>query len=171
MSPTSCTTIRSRGVSAVRELSTTVLRVADVELRFVKTPHRAARRPDFAHDFRWMSSELRWAAAERNRLAYRPVDATLFDAELTDQHGTVDKCRDVFVLWAAELETGLTAGWLGLPIIGADSWLAVSPLWWDEPPVGATVKAVSEVTEHTGANGDVPVASVKLKARRAASGL
>jgi len=72
------------------------------------------------------------------------------------------------VLWAAELETGLTAGWLGLPTVGADSWLAVSPLWWDRPAVDDTVTTAPDVAKHA-LSGELPVPSLKLKPRRGAS--
>ncbi|WP_053206077.1 hypothetical protein [Jiangella muralis] len=128
---------RATGARAGREYGTTVLHTSGVELRLVKARSTAGRHPDFVADFDWREGEMRQAAAARNRAAYGPAPrdpfiAPLFDVDQPDAATAVLGCRDVFLAWGADLPSGLTAGWLGLPTTTADRWLAVTELWWDE---------------------------------------
>lgn len=147
---------RATGAHAGREYGTTVLHVGGLELRLVKARSTAGRHPDFVADFDWRDGEMRQAAAARNRAAYGtaardPFMAPLFEVDQPDAATAVLGCRDVFLAWGADLPSGLTAGWLGLPTTTASRWLAVTPLWWDE----------AAGSEHTGggdrlATGDRP---------------
>lgn len=128
---------RATGVRASQEFGATVLHTGDIDLRPVKAPSTAGRRPDFVADFDWRSGEMREAAAARNRAVYGrpardPSMAPLFELEPPDAAAAVRACRDVFLVWGADLATGLTAGWLGLPTTTAQRWIAVIRLWWDE---------------------------------------
>jgi hypothetical protein len=128
---------RATGVRASQEFGTTVLHTGSLDLRLVKTPSTAGRHPDFFRDFDWRSGEMREAAAARNRAVYGrpardPSMAPLFELEPRDAAVAVQACRDVFLVWGADLATGLTAGWLGLPTTTAERWIAVTRLWWDE---------------------------------------
>jgi hypothetical protein len=160
----------SAGVSASKEHHATVLHVPGSELRMVKVPARAGRRPGFTSDFEWLRG-ARLDAAERNNAvcgALAPMlgMASLFEVEQPQGKHPVRACRDVFVVWAGDPASGLTAGWLGLPTTGQDRWLAVVPAWWDEP------KSTSMNTDRTTpqsdgvpsfGNGTAPTPTVTLK--------
>lgn len=162
----------AKGVSVLRQSSTTVVGLRGVDLRFVKAPHRTGRRPNFDTDFDWARSEFRFAAAMRNRAAYHPPPAradhaSLFEIEQADAPEAAARCRDAFVVWAAELESGLTAGWLGLPTTSADRWLAVLPLWWDEQRISAAANDILPNDAGRDPRGSAPpVPDIRLKHRR-----
>jgi hypothetical protein len=162
----------SVGLTATRESSTTVLRMDGVEFRFVKVPHRMTRDPDFDSAFGWDRSELRLNAATRNQSVYDPPSsAALFEIGDMDPARAVQKCRDVFIVWGADLKSGLTGGWLGLPTIrsAGSPWLAVTQLWWDAEAVAdgqsaAIVATDSEVNDFR--SQSIPVPTLRLKSQR-----
>jgi hypothetical protein len=164
----------SAGVRASRKHTATVLHVGGLDVRLVKAPHRAARRPNFVTDFDWHNREARQAAAARNHASYgpparRPNMETLFEVDHPGARQAAQWCRDVFLVWGAELTSGLTAGWLGLPTTSADRWLAVTPLWWDEPSSAAVITDNNSPLPGDGpAFGDKPAPkpSITLKPRR-----
>ncbi|NED96103.1 hypothetical protein G1H11_12370 [Phytoactinopolyspora alkaliphila] len=128
---------RAAGVSAAREFTGTVVRTPSADVRLVKAPHSTGREPVFRADFEWNSSESRLAAAARNRAVYpvpprQPGAEPLFELNVPGAAQAVKGCRDAFLVWGAEIENGLTAGWLGLPTTSSDRWIAVIPAWWDE---------------------------------------
>lgn len=99
----------------------------------MKAPMEASRQP------RWdaMSwdgeSATRQALAERNSRALGGLSmpaagqGELFDLGI--EGGYVDS---YLMVWAGEISSGLTAGWLTIPILGELPFAAVTPLWWDE---------------------------------------
>lgn len=164
---------RRAGVTASRDFAATVVHVDHVDLRLVKTPHSAARTPNFVADFDWTDSDSRLAAATRNQNAYsppprRPEMAPLFDMEPPNASSAVLACRDAFLVWGADLSAGLTAGWVGIPTTSRERWLAVAPVWWDEASSNAADRSV--VTDAPQSSGfedrPVPVPSLTLKTRR-----
>ncbi|MBB5791606.1 hypothetical protein [Jiangella mangrovi] len=164
---------RATGAYASREYGATVLHTSGLEVRMVKAPSTAGRHPDFIADFDWQSGEMRHAAAARNRAAYGPPPrdpsmATLFELELPDAATAVQGCRDVFLAWGADLASGLTAGWLGLPTTSAARWLAVTRLWWDEPIGSGRVDSDDRLTTHDAPGFEdkpAPVPTITLKPR------
>jgi len=161
-----------QGIVASRESSTTVVTLSNVAIRLVKAPHYTGRNPDFDTAFVWDRSDLRLGAAARNHAAYAPQGhPTLFDVDDKRPAGAVSHCLDVFIVWAADLSTGLTAGWLGLPTIKptGSPWLAVRQLWWDAEVSAAT--DLAEETENDGNGGDfaarpLPVPALRLRSVR-----
>ncbi|WP_116950414.1 hypothetical protein [Jiangella endophytica] len=169
---------RATGVQASQEFGATVLHTGGLDLRLVKAPSTAGRKPDFVADFDWQSGEMRHAAAARNRAAYglparRPSEPALFEVELPDAATAVRACRDLFLVWGADLTTGLTAGWLGLPTTTADRWIALARLWWDEAATSQRTDGASQTPA-----GDTPgfedqpapVPTITLKPRRQEAG-
>ncbi|MEV6908518.1 hypothetical protein [Amycolatopsis sp. NPDC051071] len=161
---------RSVGVSATKEHNAAVLHVLGAELRLVKVPAQAGRRPGFASDFEWREG-ARLDAAERNNAvcgALAPMlgMASLFEVERPQGEHPVRACRDVFVVWAGDPASGLTSGWLGLPTTGPDRWLAVVLAWRDEPQ--PTSVNTDKTTPQPGdvpsfGNGTAPKPAVTLK--------
>lgn len=161
---------RSAGVSASKEHNASVLHVPGVEIRMVKVPTRAGRRPGFTSDFEW-SSGARLDAATRNNAVYATLApmlgmTSLFDVEQTKGEHPVRDCRDVFTVWAGDQASGLTAGWLGLPTTGPDRWIAIVPAWWDEPNL-TSVSTDKTTPQHDGVpsfgTGVAPTPTVTLK--------
>lgn len=125
------------------ELGVVILRLAGLRLRVVKAPIGSGLLPDFENDFDWSTSVTRENAARRNSNNYYPFvsDELTFDfrEDLRPKHQRqAESCRDLFLLWAAELISDRTAGWLGIPRIGDDPWMGVLDLWLDDAsPYGA----------------------------------
>ncbi|MFJ2757372.1 hypothetical protein ACIO3S_17345 [Nocardioides sp. NPDC087217] len=113
-----------------------VVRVEGYRLRVVKAPIESGITPDFQADFDWSASLSRAAAAQRNQSVYYPMrgDGTLpYETDPRPAHlRQVEKCRDVFLIWAAELTSTRTLGWLGLPSLGDLPWMGVIELWRDD---------------------------------------
>lgn len=160
------------GVRVTLERNATVLHVDGVDVRMVKAPLKSGRHPSFDSDFRWTDTEGRRAAARRNFEAHRPdleLSLPLFETEPEDPAVTVTRCRDIFLVWGGELGSGLTAGWLGLPVPGPQRFLAVVSAWWDERP--RSIEPVPEpATPADGmafGNQPAPTPVISLKPRRA----
>ena len=170
--------LRASGVVASKELGSTVLHTPRADVRLVKAPFRSGRRPSFEVDFDWSDSEGRQAAALRNHAAYNPPSRNpqaepLFEFPLPNAADEVTQCREVFLVWGAELRTGLTAGWLGLPTASAQRWIAVTPVWWDEPPAQDSSTSGEGPGSYDGSTfGDkpAPVPTLALKPRRQEGG-
>ena len=170
--------LRASGVVASKELGSTVLHTPRADVRLVKAPFRSGRRPNFEADFDWSGSEGRQAAALRNHAAYNPPSRNpqaepLFEFPFPNVADEVTQCREVFLVWGAELRTGLTAGWLGLPTASAQRWIAVTPVWWDEPPAQDSSTSGEGPGSYDGSTfGDkpAPVPALALKPRRQEGG-
>lgn len=170
--------LRASGVVASKELGSTVLHTPRADVRLVKAPFRSGRRPSFEADFDWSDSEGRQAAALRNHAAYNspprsPQAEPLFELPLPNAADAVTHCREVFLVWGAELRTGPTAGWLGLPTASAQRWIAVTPAWWDEPAAkdGSTNgEGSGSYDGSTFGDRPAPVPALALKPRRQEGG-
>lgn len=128
----------SLSVLVGREPGVVILGLAGFFLRVVKAPIDSGLTPDFENDFDWSSSATREAAARRNSGSYYPfaADELAFHFELDPRPNhlrQVDACRDVFLLWAADLGSDRTTGWLGFPQSGDTPWMGVLELWRDDP--------------------------------------
>lgn len=141
------------------------------DLHVVKAPSTLSRVPAWEQDFSWTSkSQTRLSAAARNSARLAPALGSENQFALFDQypranaHLAVEACRDLFVVWSGELATNLTAGWLGIPRLGASAWLAVQPLWWDKPDMRLE-SSVRDGSDHPNTFGadEVPEVVVSLK--------
>lgn len=129
--------LQHAGVSVTWEQNVVVVHSNGFDLRIVKAPSSAGRLPNFTHDFSWRERETRFAAAARNARGYRapkvaPGMDPLFEIHRPGAIDAIQDCRDVFLVWSADITSGLTGGWLGLPTTHPGGWLAVESLWWDE---------------------------------------
>lgn len=119
------------------ELGVAILAIADYRLRVIKAPIESGLTPDFDSDFDWSTSTTRDSAARRNASHYFPLasDEMMleFENDPRPEHlRRIESCRDVFLLWAADLTSDRTAGWLGLPRVGETPWLGIQDLWLDD---------------------------------------
>lgn len=160
---------RTQGCTTTRHNGTVVLRQKAIQIQMVKAPYSCGRQPNFSTDFSWTKSDSRSAAAARNDAALSAsTQPTLWETEPTPSDSQFARCNDVFVVWAADLSSGLTAGWLGLPSISTDClpWLGIAPLWWDDPSSAAhTESTMPAKHRHQGTNA-IPVPSLRLKPKR-----
>jgi hypothetical protein len=161
---------RTQECSTTRNNGTLVVRLKTVQIQIVKAPHSCGRGPNFLADFTWTKSESRSAAAARNDAAFSAyTQPTLWDETSTTSVNGFARCSDVFVIWAADLSSGLTAGWLGLPSVRTDRlpWLGVTPLWWDDvDPAARREPAISPTDRREETTNLIPVPSLRLKPSR-----
>jgi hypothetical protein len=125
---------RSRGIRLTLPHGSLVIEAGHLAVHVVKAPGVQIREPDWT-GFVWDTSAVRHAAAARNAgthaLPPPPIEGQLaFDFDVLPAGGN-PVYREVFFVWAGDA-VGLTAGWLGLPRLGRQRWLAVTPLWRDD---------------------------------------
>src|SRR4051794_33287724 len=125
---------RTRGLRLTVPHGSLRIEVADLAVHVVKAPGVQLREPEWT-GFVWDASATRHAAAARNAgshvLPPPPIEGQLaFDFEVVPAGGN-PVYRELFFVWAGDA-IGLTAGWLGLPRLGRQRWLAVTPLWRDD---------------------------------------
>lgn len=130
---------RRRGVGASTVDRSLRVEVRGVRLGLMKAPPSRVRTPDWTGAaFHWeQESDVRRTAAERNSVAYRPTDSDQADRQLAlaEESGPLAAAaamRDFLVVWSGQVESALTAGWLGIPSLGGAGWFAVELLWRDE---------------------------------------
>lgn len=106
-----------------------------MRITVMKTPVADERRPNFLAMPEWRRSDsrVRYAFARRNVLALNgyhsraPGQTDLFGLDPMPRN-----ISDFMLLWAGDTTTALTAGWLGVPILGSVPFLATTPLWFDD---------------------------------------
>lgn len=116
-----------------------VVQACGIQLRVRKSPGDTLN-PRWSA-FSWQENDGvgRHQAAEANTSAYRPTASDQDGRPATLDQGTLfalddpTALRQVVLAWAGDMDTGLTAGWLGFPCTGTPSWFAVTPLWREEP--------------------------------------
>jgi hypothetical protein len=133
-------TMETSNVASTVRLETepgvSILGLAGFRLRVVKAPIESGLAPDLKQDFDWSGSATRVDAARRNSNNYYPIlaDELTFDFEddpRPERLRRIEACRDVFLLWAAELTSNRTAGWLGIPQLGDLPLMGILDLWED----------------------------------------
>jgi hypothetical protein len=125
---------RARGVRLTLPRGSLLIQAGDLAVHVIKAPGVRLREPEW-NRFVWDTSATRHAAAIRNAgmdaLPPPPIEGQLaFDFEIP-WSGVCPTLRELFFVWAGDA-MGLTAGWLGLPRLGRQRWLAVTPLWRDD---------------------------------------
>lgn len=146
-----------------------------VNLHILKAPRSGSRTPLWERDFKWDSNSLTRLNAALRNTAFKPTQASssgqesLFDIAAVDQdtRSAVNAYSDVFLVWSGQESTGLTAGWLGIPVIGPSPWIAVSrPLWLDETDENILLPDPSSIQPTDSADFDAleePTPKVRLK--------
>jgi len=153
----------------------------EARLAVMKAPPSAGRVPHWDGSvFNWAQgySGVRAEAAARNRRGYWPGASDQDNADLVldgveHPEGSVDQLRDFLLVWSGDLDTGLTAGWLGVPTLGPNYWYAVTNLWWhDAAPATRSGEGVTEETDNADSYETqvVPEPMVRLKAPPARTG-
>lgn len=160
----------SQAVRASAADNSLLVKAAGIRLRVVKAPPTVLLAEPRWEQFDW-SSEVRSVAALDNHDRYVPVGVgDLFEGSLPPL-GAVDLLQNVFLVWAGGSDSPLTAGWLGLPTVGETPWLAVEPLWWDEPGDSgwgrnAPVKRGSDGDTFSSRHAPQPAVALKRRSRK-----
>lgn len=99
----------------------------------LKVPFAHGRKADFGLLAPWENqSDARFKMAARNShvLGGYRSDVPGQDG-LWENDAKTGVVHDFILAWAGEQQAGLTAGWLGVPVLGEDPFMATSRLWWD----------------------------------------
>lgn len=107
----------------------------NIDVVSMKVPSSAGRSSIWDHSSDWDNdSHARRMIAAKNSdvLQYRspaPGAVPLFPHE-----GSPGEVQNYMVFWAGETNAPLTAGWLGIPVLGETPFIAQAMLWWDDEP-------------------------------------
>ena len=99
----------------------------------MKVPFAEGRSPNWDRSGDWdQYSQIRLAFATENSrvLQYRSPAADAFP--LFPHLGAPGRVQSYMLLWAGEANSALTAGWLGVPVLGDTPFIARKTLWWDD---------------------------------------
>jgi hypothetical protein len=124
--------------AALPDSNSLVVWACDVTLRVRKAP--GSTLSPVWPGFKWREADGvgRHVAAAANSAAYQPAgseqDGRCVGLDTGGLWSLDDPTalKQVMLAWGGDMETGLTAGWLGIPCIEAPSWFAVTSLWRDE---------------------------------------
>lgn len=134
----------------------------------LKVPFAHGRKADFGLLSSWENqSDARFKMAARNShvLGGYRSDVHGQDA-LWERDATAGTVQDFILAWAGEQQAGLTAAWLGVPVLGEDPFMATLRLWWD-PEHQAKLRADLPVTNGITTGPGVPAPRIALKPQRA----
>lgn len=101
----------------------------------IKVPFGEGRTPNWNRSGDWdQYSQTRHAIATENSrvLQYRSPAEGVFP--LLPHPGSPGLVENYMLIWAGEPDAALTAGWLGVPVLGETPFVARETLWWDEEP-------------------------------------
>jgi hypothetical protein len=158
--------------AALPDTNALVVRACGVTLRVRKAPGDTLN-PAWSK-FTWHEADGvgRHLAAAANTAVYRPAESDQDGRSTTLDTGELWSLDEptallqVMLTWAGDMDTGLTAGWLGFPCTGAPSWFAVTQLWRDEPAVGAVPADASPISDDSSDNfADQPEPRIQLGLR------
>jgi hypothetical protein len=172
MAPTSAWA--ERGVVATAPENSLLVQACGVNLRQMKAPASPSRFPAW-QEFTWSrESETRLSSAEANTRTYGaegvPPGQEVLPGILPS--GDPAALRHVLLVWSGDVETGRTAAWLGLPVLGDYPWLAVRRLWWHEDGVSLLDRAGHRASPSPESFADrpQPVPRIALKPRAGEAG-
>ena len=98
----------------------------------MKVPPAQRRTPDWEGGIDWrQKSNARLAFATENSEVLNHRTPATGMVPLFSFSGAPGIVRKFMFLWAGEASTGLTAGWLAVPVLGERPFLAHQRLWWD----------------------------------------
>lgn len=124
------------GLSVSRPRGSVQVQLGPHRFFVMKAPMDAAIHPDWDSLVSWDDeTQTRAAIAQRNSISLGGFlsaahgQSELFDYSL--RHSPVDS---FLFVWGAEILSGLTAGWLTVPVLGELPFAAVTQLWLDDNP-------------------------------------
>ncbi|GAA4823616.1 hypothetical protein GCM10025786_34710 [Nocardioides caeni] len=100
----------------------------------MKLPFAEGRSPRWDRIGDWdQDSQIRRAIATESSRVLRYRSHAESDG-LFPHTGSPGVVRNYMMLWAGEADAALTAGWLGVPVLGDTPFIARKLLWWDDEP-------------------------------------
>ncbi|QGH69569.1 hypothetical protein [Pseudactinotalea sp. HY158] len=116
--------------------------------RFVtmKVPFSEGRSPNWDRSGDWdQGSQVRSEIATENSNVLQYKTPAPGASPLFPHLGSPGDVRSFMLLWAGESSAALTAGWLGIPILGETPFIAHKRLWYDlEPDTLVTQKSTPD---------------------------
>lgn len=107
----------------------------NVRIVTMKVPFTEGRSPNWDRSGDWEQySQIRLAIAAENSRVLQYRTGAVGASPLFPHLGSPGAVRNYMLLWAGEADAALTAGWLGVPILGDTPFIARETLWWDEEP-------------------------------------
>lgn len=101
----------------------------------MKVPFTQGRTPDWNSSGDWdQDGQNRLKIATENSKALQYRTAAVGTSPLFPHPGSPSAVQNYMLLWAGEPDAPLTAGWLGIPILGETPFIAREKLWWDDEP-------------------------------------
>jgi len=138
----------------------------------LKVPFAQGRQADFSQLAAWENqSDARARMAARNTqvlggyVAPAPGQDALFST-----HSKPGVVHDFILAWAGEQRSGLTAGWLGVPVQGENPFLVSRRLWWDEEKDHGIAGSTAPSSTTPFDERPVTAPSITLKPRPAGEG-
>ncbi|UOT06775.1 hypothetical protein MPY17_13965 [Rhodococcus opacus] len=125
-----------RGIRASKPNNSLLIQVVVLNQYLIMASFRGLRILEWRNDLDWrLGIATRPAAAAHNSRVFQPptVSAWSLLSIRDDAVGEALARKEPTIMWSGDIPTGLTAGWMGLPQRGDTPWMAVAPLWWDEP--------------------------------------
>ena len=124
------------GLQVARPRGSLQVQLGRHQFYVMKAPMNAAVHPDWDSLVSWEDETLtRTAIAKRNSVALggfvSPADG---QPELFSYRLPWHSVDSFLFVWGGEILSGLTAGWLTVPVLGASPFAAVTRLWLDENP-------------------------------------
>lgn len=136
--------IKGLQVSTPRNVLT--FNVGNTRVVTMKVPVNEGRSPSWDRSGDWeQESQVRQAIAVQNTQVLQYRTPAVGSSPLFPHPGRPGDVRDYMLLWAGEADAALTAGWLGIPVLGETPFIARKRLWWDDDPrVGITTKTAPD---------------------------
>ncbi|MCC6498536.1 MAG: hypothetical protein IT193_20010 [Propionibacteriaceae bacterium] len=100
----------------------------------MKAPMDAALQPDWEQFASWETeTQTRSSIARRNSKSLGGLISSAEDQDELFRYRLDEHPVDSFLfVWGGEITSGLTAGWLTVPVLGASPFAATTRLWRDE---------------------------------------
>jgi hypothetical protein len=123
------------GLSVDTPRNVLTLTIAKARIVTMKVPYSEGRSPRWDRLGNWdYDSQVRLAVAEANSRTLNYNSHASTDDPLFAHLGEPGVVKNFMLVWAGEALDPRTAGWLAVPVMGEEPFLAWRRLWWDEEP-------------------------------------
>lgn len=130
------------GLIVTTRRNSLMFEIDDVRIFVMKVPFAEGRVPRWDLAKQWdQGSDLRHRLADGNSRVlggYKTVAGG--DDALFPHPARPGRIRNYLLVWAGEAEAPLTSGWLTVPALGDEPFVAKAALWWDEQTPGPSVR-------------------------------
>lgn len=125
------------GLSVYTPKNVLTFNVGNARVVTMKVPFTEGRSPNWDRSGDWdQYSQIRSAIAAENSRVLQYRTHAVGASPVFPHPGSPGAVRNYMLLWAGESDAALTAGWLGIPVLGDTPFIARETLWWDDEPHG-----------------------------------